>query len=123
MLFISFCLGFISIDCGNSENWTYVDIDTGISYAPDEAYIDSGNSKNISSEYMYPNILDLPYPLSDLRSFPLGNKNCYTLKPTAGKGNLYLIRASFLYGNYDGLNKLPEFDIYFDVNLWASLKF
>uniref|UniRef100_A0A7N2MKW5 non-specific serine/threonine protein kinase n=1 Tax=Quercus lobata TaxID=97700 RepID=A0A7N2MKW5_QUELO len=72
---------------------------------------------------MYPNILDLPYPLSVLRSFPLGNKNCYTLKPTAGKGNLYLIRASFLYGNYDGLNKFPEFDIYFDVNLWTSLKF
>ncbi|KAL4596813.1 hypothetical protein ACB092_12G190200 [Castanea dentata] len=104
---------FISIDCGNSKNSTYLDIDTGISYAPDEAYIDSGINKNISSEYMYPNILDLPYPLSDLRSFPLGNKNCYTLNPTAGKGNLY----------YDGLNKLPEFDIYFDVNLWTSLKF
>ena len=122
-MFISFCLGFISIDCGSSENFTYLDIDTGISYAPDEAYIDNGNNKNISSEYAYPNNPNLPYPLSDLRSFPLGNKNCYTLKPPGGKGNLYLIRASFLYGNYDGLNKLPEFDIYFDVNLWSSIKF
>ncbi|KAM3683515.1 hypothetical protein ACB098_12G153300 [Castanea mollissima] len=114
--------GFISIDCGSSENF-YLDIDTGISYAHDEAYIDNGINKNISSEYAYPNNPNLPYPLSDLRSFPLGNKNCYTLKPPGGKGNLYLIRASFLYGNYDGLNKLPEFDIYFDVNLWTSLKF
>ncbi|KAK9993195.1 hypothetical protein SO802_022898 [Lithocarpus litseifolius] len=113
---------FISIDCGSSKNF-YLDTDTGISYARDEAYIDNGNNKNISSEYAYPNNPNLPYPLSDLRSFPLGNKNCYTLKPSGGKGNLYLIRASFLYGNYDGLNKLPEFDIYFDVNLWSSIKF
>nr|POE69282.1 putative lrr receptor-like serine/threonine-protein kinase [Quercus suber] len=116
--------GFISIDCGNSRNFTYLDDVTGISYAPDEAYIDNGINKNISPEYAYPNNLNLySLPLSDLRSFPLGNKNCYTLKSTAGKGNLYLIRGSFLYGNYDGLNKLPEFDIYFDVNFWSSLKF
>ncbi|KAK7859389.1 putative lrr receptor-like serine/threonine-protein kinase, partial [Quercus suber] len=115
---------FVSIDCGNSRNFTYLDDVTGISYAPDEAYIENGINKNISSEYAYPNNLNLySLPLSDLRSFPLGNKNCYTLKSTAGKGNLYLIRGSFLYGNYDGLNKLPEFDIYFDVNFWSSLKF
>ena len=74
MLFISFCLGFISIDCGKSENWTYVDTDTGISYAPDEAYIDSGINKNISSEYMYPNILDLPYHFLILEVFLLETK-------------------------------------------------
>ena len=28
-----------------------------------------------------------------------------------------------MYGNYDGQNKLPEFEIYFDVNIWSSVKF
>ncbi|XVF34966.1 hypothetical protein REPUB_Repub18cG0103700 [Reevesia pubescens] len=43
--------------------------------------------------------------------------------PNSWKGHLYLIRASFLYGNYDGEDKLPEFDPYLDVNLWSSVKF
>ncbi|KAK7856406.1 putative lrr receptor-like serine/threonine-protein kinase [Quercus suber] len=33
--------GFISIDCGSSQNFTYQDPDTGIFYAPDEAFIDN----------------------------------------------------------------------------------
>lgn len=98
-------------------------MDTGISYTSDGAYIDVGVNKNISSEYAYPNNPNLAQPLSDLRSFPHGIKNCYTLAPAAGKGGLYLIRASFLYGNYDGENKPPEFDLYLDVNLWSSVKF
>ncbi|XVE98048.1 hypothetical protein REPUB_Repub03eG0071700 [Reevesia pubescens] len=115
--------GYISIDCGSLLNFNFIDIDTGISYASDGAYIDAGINKNISSEYAYPNNPNLPYPLSDLRSFPHGNKNCYNLAPAAGKGSLYLIRATFLYGNYDGEDKLPEFDLYLDVNLWSSVKF
>ncbi|XP_022730781.1 probable LRR receptor-like serine/threonine-protein kinase At4g29180 isoform X2 [Durio zibethinus] len=115
--------GYISIDCGSPENFNFVDIDTGISYSSDGAYIDTGINKNISSQYAYPNNPNLPQPLSDLRSFPHGNKNCYTLAPAAGKRGLFLIRASFLYGNYDGDDKLPEFDLYLDVNLWSSVKF
>ncbi|XP_038696402.1 probable LRR receptor-like serine/threonine-protein kinase At4g29180 [Tripterygium wilfordii] len=115
--------GYISIDCGATENFNYVDTDTGISYTSDGFYVDSGMNKNISSEYAYPNNPNLPLPLSDLRSFPSGNKNCYTLTTSAGIGSLNLIRASFLYGNYDGENKLPDFDLYVDVNLWTSVKF
>ena len=120
---ISFSSGYISIDCVSPEDFNFIDIDTGISYTTDGAYIDTGINKNISSEYAYPNNQNLAQPLSDLRSFPHGNKNCYTLPPAAGKGGLYLIRASFLYGNYDGEDKLPEFDLYLDVNLWSSVKF
>ncbi|OMO91589.1 hypothetical protein COLO4_18263 [Corchorus olitorius] len=115
--------GYISIDCGSPVNFKYVDIDTGISYTSDEAFISTGINKNISSEYAYPNNPNLAQPLSDLRSFPYGNKNCYTLTPAAGKSGLYLIRALFLYGNYDGQDKLPEFDLYLDVNLWSTVKF
>ncbi|PPD81944.1 hypothetical protein GOBAR_DD21123 [Gossypium barbadense] len=99
------------------------DVDTGISYTLDGAYVSTGINNNISSEYAYPNNPNLAYPLSDLRSFPDGNKNCYTLTPAVAKGSLYLLRASFSYGNYDGEDKLPEFDLYLDVNLWSSIKF
>ncbi|KAK9947883.1 hypothetical protein M0R45_003481 [Rubus argutus] len=115
-------IDFISIDCG-SPSKLYEDSDTNITYSPDNNFIDTGINQNISSEYMYPNNPNLPLPLSDLRSFPQGNKNCYTLKPEAGKGNLNLIRASFLYGNYDGENRLPEFDLYLDVNFWSAVTF
>ncbi|KAH7519157.1 hypothetical protein FEM48_Zijuj08G0005900 [Ziziphus jujuba var. spinosa] len=114
--------GFISIDCG-SPNFQYQDVDTGISYVSDEAYIITGINRNISSQYAYPINPNLPFPLSDLRSFPQGFKNCYSLNPSAGNGSLNLIRASFLYGNYDGLNRLPEFDLYLDVNLWFTVTF
>jgi len=55
----------------------------------------------------------------NLRSFPQGIRNCYRLNLT--KGSKYLIRASFLYGNYDGLNQLPQFDLYLGPNLWGSV--
>ncbi|KAK7314369.1 hypothetical protein VNO77_32889 [Canavalia gladiata] len=114
--------GFISIDCGGPENVQYTDESTKIRYSTDGAYIQTGVNKNISSKYAYPTNPILPEPLSDLRSFPQGNRNCYSL--TAGrKGSLHLIRASFLYGNYDGQNKPPEFDLYVDVNFWSSVKF
>ncbi|KAJ1421046.1 Serine-threonine/tyrosine-protein kinase, catalytic domain [Sesbania bispinosa] len=115
-------LCFISIDCGGPENFEYTDDTTEIKYSTDGAYIQTGVNKNISSEYAYPKNSNLPLPLSDLRSFPQGMRNCYRL--LAGrKGSLHLIRASFLYGNYDGKNKLPEFDLYVGVNFWSSVKF
>ncbi|XP_068344326.1 probable LRR receptor-like serine/threonine-protein kinase At4g29180 [Pyrus communis] len=115
-------IDFISIDCG-SPSKLYEDTDTNITYSPDGDYIDTGINQNISSEFMYPNNPNLPFPLSDLRSFPQGNKNCYVLKPEAGNGSLNLIRATFLYGNYDGENKLPEFDLYLGVNFWSTVRF
>jgi hypothetical protein len=36
--------------------------------------------------------------------------------------NQYLIRASFYYGNYDGLNKPPQFDLHFGPNMWDTVK-
>ncbi|XP_054804467.1 probable LRR receptor-like serine/threonine-protein kinase At4g29180 isoform X2 [Prosopis cineraria] len=114
--------GFISIDCGGPENFEYTDDSDQIKYSADGAYIQTGINKNISVEYSYPNNPNLPLPMSDLRSFPRGNKNCYTLR-TGRRGSLHLIRAYFLYGNYDGKNRLPEFDLYIGVNFWSSVTF
>ena len=56
----------------------------------------------------------------NLRSFPDGNKICYTLKPVRSK-NKYLIRAGFLYGNYDELDDVPKFDLYLGANWWETV--
>lgn len=77
-------------------------------------------NKNISSKFMSGT---LPNSLSSVRSFPEGNRNCYTLRPPERRGTIYLIRASFMYGDYDDQDKLPEFDLYVGVNQWDTVKF
>ncbi|XP_049934263.1 probable leucine-rich repeat receptor-like protein kinase At2g28990 [Nymphaea colorata] len=56
-----------------------------------------------------------------LRSFPVYQKNCYTLAP-AVEGQRYLVRAYFMYGNYDGRNVLPIFDVYLGVDFWSTVR-
>ena len=55
----------------------------------------------------------------NLRSFPQGIRNCYNISIV--QGTKYLIRGTFLYGNYDGLSKLPQFDIHLGVNMWDTI--
>ncbi|KAK2654546.1 hypothetical protein Ddye_014402, partial [Dipteronia dyeriana] len=110
--------GFISIDCGLPENSAYTDMKTGINYTSDVTFPETGVSYNISSEYIRDT---LEQPFLTLRSFPEGMKNCYTLKPTLGHLK-FLIRASFMYGNYDGQNKLPSFDLLLGADLWDSVE-
>jgi Malectin-like domain len=37
------------------------------------------------------------------------------------KGLNYLLRATFYYANYDGLNTHPTFDVYLGVNFWQTV--
>ncbi|PKI47584.1 hypothetical protein CRG98_032025 [Punica granatum] len=60
-----------------------------------------------------------------LREFPDGFRNCYTIPPTTtdeGHGK-YLIRASFLYDNYDNQNRTPKFNLFIGVNYWTTVDF
>ena len=107
--------GFISIDCGSDED--YIDKDTNIPYTSDKYLIDTGIVKMISQGSSG----DIPQQLKYLRSFPQGTRNCYTLRPEQGKNNNYMIRATFLYGNYDGENQQPVFDLYLGVNAWTTV--
>ncbi|KAL9831410.1 putative non-specific serine/threonine protein kinase [Arabidopsis thaliana] len=43
-----------------------------------------------------------------LRYFPDGKRNCYNL--IVKQGTTYMIRATALYGNYDGRNISPKFE-------------
>ncbi|KAM3747460.1 hypothetical protein ACB098_05G037000 [Castanea mollissima] len=113
-------LGFISINCGATSD--YLDEGTGIFYKSDSGFIDTGTNNAISPEY-YSLMASPNYvrQMKNLRSFPQGTKNCYTLKPEQGKNSNYLIRAFFFYGNYDNKNQPPKFDIYVGVNFWTTV--
>nr|POF10764.1 putative leucine-rich repeat receptor-like serine/threonine-protein kinase [Quercus suber] len=106
---------FISIDCGSNED--YIDEDTKIPYISDKGLIDTGIVKTISSD----SPANLQRYAKNLRSFPQGTRNCYTLRPEQGKNNNYLIRATFVYGNYDGENQIPVFDLHLGVNEWTTV--
>ncbi|XBJ06922.1 hypothetical protein VPH35_012507 [Triticum aestivum] len=108
--------GFISIDCGLAEEASYVDDTTTLAYVSDSGFTDAGTNYNISAEY-----LGFSRRGHNLRSFPDGVRNCYTLRSLVS-GLKYLIRASFLYGNYDGLNRPPaSFDLHIGVNFWKTV--
>ncbi|KAJ7951682.1 protein kinase family protein [Quillaja saponaria] len=110
--------GFISIDCGAAESYT--DETTGIWYEPDTDFVQTGTNSLVNPS----NNIDNPYfgrQLSTVRSFPEGGRNCYTLKPKQGKGNNYLIRAFFSYGNYDNKNEVPIFNLYLGAYYWDTI--
>ena len=113
-------LGFISIDCGATED--YLDDGTGIFYKSDAGFIDTGTNSNISPENQYSNQY-YGRQMRNLRSFPQGEKNCYTSKPEQGKNSNYLIRPFFYYGNYDNKNKFPIFDLYVGGNYIYTVDF
>lgn len=94
----------------------YTDAETGIYYRPDRDFIDTGSNAQISSSVSAASV-----QLKDLRLFPEGVRNCYTLNPQQGKENRYAIRAIFFYGNYDGKNQAPTFDLYVGVNKWKTI--
>lgn len=54
-----------------------------------------------------------------MRYFPEGKRNCYSLD--VKRGTNYDMVVSFLYGNYDGLNREPSFDLYLGSNKWARV--
>ncbi|CAN0858944.1 Putative leucine-rich repeat receptor-like protein kinase At2g19210 [Linum grandiflorum] len=111
--------GSIDIDCGLPEGGSYIDQSTDIPYISDEPFIKTGVNEEISPVYNS----NQPTWLRTVRSFAEGNRNCYSLRPPEGRDKIYLIRASFMYGNYDNQNRLPVFELYLGVNLWSSLKF
>ncbi|PWZ18449.1 putative LRR receptor-like serine/threonine-protein kinase [Zea mays] len=110
-------IGFISIDCGFPGTTSYVDDATTLPYAPDAAFTDAGENYNVSPAHVAP---ELPTIYRDVHSFADGARSCYTLRSLT-VGLKYLLRASFMYGNYDGLDRPPVFDLYVGVNLWKTV--
>ncbi|URD98250.1 receptor-like serine threonine-protein kinase [Musa troglodytarum] len=108
--------GFISIDCGN-PNSSYWDTVTQVPYVSDDRFIDVGSDFDIQSSYINSSV---PTQELNLRSFPDGVRNCYTLKPVP-QNSTYLVRATFMYRNYDGKNSQIQFDLHIGVNHWKTM--
>ncbi|GAB4856734.1 hypothetical protein Ancab_014648 [Ancistrocladus abbreviatus] len=102
--------GFVSLDCGGEESFTD---ELGLQWVPDNQFI-YGEVANISvsnetrKQYM------------TLRHFPADErKYCYTLNVTSR--TRYLVRATFLYGNFDNDNVYPKFDISLGATPWSTI--
>jgi hypothetical protein len=54
-----------------------------------------------------------------VRYFPSPSKHCYTLRVRTR--TRYLVRATFLYGNFDSSNVFPEFDLYLGPSHWSTI--
>ncbi|CAN8303099.1 unnamed protein product [Cochlearia groenlandica] len=108
--------GFISLDCGLiPKNTVYTEKTTNVTYISDTTYIDSGIIGRINETYT----TLFQQQTWTLRSFPQGSRNCYNFNLKAN--HKYLIRGTFVYGNYDGLNRIPRFDIHIGPNKWTSV--
>ncbi|ESQ30280.1 hypothetical protein EUTSA_v10011309mg [Eutrema salsugineum] len=109
--------GFISIDCGlEPENSSYTETSTGIKYVSDSSYTETGTTKSLAPE----NRQNMIQSMLSVRSFPEGIRNCYTV--AVNDSTKYLIRAVFMYGNYDSRNEVPEFDLHLGPNKWDTVK-
>ncbi|KAJ7977016.1 Kinase-like protein [Quillaja saponaria] len=102
--------GFVSLDCGGKVNFTD---ELGLSWTPDDTFM-FGETSNISvanetrKQYM------------TLRHFPADlRKYCYTLNVISR--TRYLLRATFLYGNFDSNNVYPKFDLSFGATHWSTI--
>ncbi|PON47849.1 Malectin-like carbohydrate-binding domain containing protein [Parasponia andersonii] len=109
--------GFLSIDCGASTS-NYIDATTGFTYVSDEGFTANGVNRVIADAYK---VQVNEQQFWNVRSFPEGRRNCYTLKPTLGKGTKYAVRARFMYGNYDNEGQPPTFDLFLGVDLWDTV--
>ncbi|CAN6470984.1 unnamed protein product [Victoria cruziana] len=102
--------GFISIDCGGTENYTD---EIGLEWIADDDYI-YGETANISV------VGENRKQYQTLRHFPPDNrKYCYKLSV---KSRIrYLIRATFLYGLFDNSSVFPKFDISIGATHWSTV--
>lgn len=109
--------GFISLDCGLPSNESpYNEPLTNLTYISDAKFIGGGKTGNIQNNSETDSI-SKPYRV--LRYFPDGIRNCFSL--SVMQDTNYLIRTFFVYGNYDGLNFPPRFDLYLGPNIWKSI--
>lgn len=101
--------GFVSLDCGGEGVFTD---ELGLEWTPDQ--LNYGETSFISVAN------DKRKQYSTLRHFPADSrKYCYTMNVTSR--TRYLLRATFLYGNFDDNNVYPKFDISLGATHWSTI--
>ncbi|XP_018476296.2 probable LRR receptor-like serine/threonine-protein kinase At1g51820 isoform X2 [Raphanus sativus] len=108
--------GFINVDCGLPPHESpYNAFSTGLTYTSDTSLVNSGETSRIAKEFEQ----NYTKPIMTLRYFPNGGRNCYSLDVT--RDTKYLIKARFVYGNYDDLKIDPDFDLHLGPNMWTTV--
>lgn len=99
----------MSLDCGGEGVFTDA---LGLEWTPDQ--LNYGETSFISVAN------DTRKQYSTLRHFPADSrKYCYTMNVTSR--TRYLLRATFLYGNFDNNNVYPKFDISLGATHWSTI--
>lgn len=94
--------GFLSLTCGGTTNYTD---SSNISWILDNEFISTGNTTTISY------IEGTSSSSVPVRFFPNSQgQKCYRL-PVNNVSSLVLVRAQFVYKDYDGLGKPPSFSV------------
>ncbi|XP_071719875.1 probable LRR receptor-like serine/threonine-protein kinase At1g67720 [Rutidosis leptorrhynchoides] len=102
--------GFVSLDCGGQSNFTD---NLGLEWTPDNQIV-YGITSNISVTN------ETRQQYQTVRYFPADNrKYCYTINVKSR--TRYLLRTTFLYGNFDNNNVYPKFDISMGPTRWATI--
>ncbi|KAJ4704831.1 Kinase-like protein [Melia azedarach] len=102
--------GFVSLDCGGKEHFTD---ELGLQWTSDDHLI-YGETSIISVAN------ETRKQYKTLRHFPADSrKYCYKLDVITR--TRYLIRATFLYGNFDSNNVYPKFDISLGPTHWSTI--
>lgn len=95
---------FLSLSCGGTTTFTD---SSNISWIPDTDYIGSGNTSTIDNDDDRSTFSSGHY----VRFFPDPRaRKCYKL-PLKNSSSSVLIRAVFVYKNYDKLGKPPAFSV------------
>ncbi|KAJ3679525.1 hypothetical protein LUZ60_017536 [Juncus effusus] len=103
--------GFLSLDCGGTHAFTD---DIGLQWTPDDKFM-FGQTANFSLPNNNKN-----KQFTTVRYFPTDDrKYCYTLNVTTRLR--YLVRTTFLYGNFDNTNMYPKFDISLGATPWTTV--
>lgn len=102
----------MSLSCGGTTN--YID-SSNILWTPDSAYINIGNTtsanytESTSSSFV------------PIRYFPNSpNRKCYRLT-VDNSSSLVLVRAKFVYKNYDGFEKPPAFFVSLGTAIFSNV--
>lgn len=116
LLFVAFSLsnaqpGFISLDCGGDDDYTD---GIGIQWTSDAKFVSAGQKANLLLQNQQ------LQQYTTVRSFPADNrKYCYTMN--VRNRTRYLVRATFLYGNFDNSNVYPKFDLSLGPTPWTTV--
>ncbi|KAJ4802270.1 Leucine-rich repeat protein kinase family protein [Rhynchospora pubera] len=102
--------GFLNLDCGGTI--AYAD-DIGLRWIPDSNYLfgkRTNTSLTSNNETQYKTV----------RYFPADDrKYCYNLNVTTGLR--YLVRATFLHGNFDRNSVYPKFNLSLGATYWDTI--